>query len=59
MVNWPEIIGLLDGIGYAGDYAVEDFLTPRNNVNDASRHLEGIRTDLKCLDEHALLAPLT
>jgi len=53
MVNWSEMIGLLDGIGYSGDYAVEDFLTPRGDKTEAQSHLSAARLELAALTERA------
>jgi sugar phosphate isomerase/epimerase len=49
MVDWSELIALLDGIGYIGDYAIEDFLTPRQDKRQAIEYLARLRRDLKAL----------
>ena len=52
MVDWWELVSLLQGIGYGGDYAMEDFLTPRTDKEAAIHHLTEARQEFGaiCID---------
>jgi sugar phosphate isomerase/epimerase len=58
MVDWSEMLALLDGIGYCGDYAMEDFLTPRGDKAQAQRHLTAARLELEAIGEPFAPQPL-
>ncbi len=39
MVDWRHLLTLLDGNGYHGAYALEDFLVPQDSIDGAVAHL--------------------
>jgi sugar phosphate isomerase/epimerase len=47
MVDWHEMVALLNAISYRADYAIEDFLTPRMDKLRAIEHLAEARTYLR------------
>ena len=52
MVDWWELVPLLQGVGYQGDYAMEDFLTPNTSKEAAIHHLTEARQEFGaiCID---------
>ena len=51
MVDWPILIALLQQNQYAGDYAIEDFLTPNTSKPAAIAHLSEVHTQFRRLIE--------
>ena len=49
MVDWRELIALLEGVGYTGDYAIEDFLAPRQDKRLAIEYLARLRREFESL----------
>lgn len=52
MVNWAELILLLNHDQYSGDYAIEDFLVPNNSKQAAITYLTRVRSEFSDLYEH-------
>jgi sugar phosphate isomerase/epimerase len=51
MVDWRDLIGLLKRNHYAGDYAIEDFLTPKRSKAAATAYLTSARSQFRHLYE--------
>ena len=52
MVNWAELICLLQSNQYSGDYAIEDFLVPNNNKQAAIAYLSWVNNEFCEIYEH-------
>jgi sugar phosphate isomerase/epimerase len=52
LVPWPEMIALLQGVHYAGAFAIEDFLTPRSSPTRIVPHLTALRALLATVCRH-------
>jgi sugar phosphate isomerase/epimerase len=52
MVNWAELICLLERNHYSGDYAIEDFLVPNNNKHSAIAYLSWVGNEFSEIYEH-------
>jgi len=48
MVDWPQLLQLLDARGYRGMLAMEDFLVPRS-YDAALEHLTALRREAALL----------
>lgn len=59
MVDWGELIWLLGRNRYHGDYAIEDFLVPNNNKEEAISYLNWLNVEFSELMAHysALAVP--
>lgn len=49
MVDWTELLSLLEKNQYQGDYAIEDFLTPRHDKKSAINYLSESKTQFNRL----------
>ncbi|MBW4615053.1 MAG: sugar phosphate isomerase/epimerase [Desmonostoc vinosum HA7617-LM4] len=52
MVNWPELICLLEHNRYLGDYAIEDFLVPNYSKQAAIAYLSWVNEEFSEIYEH-------
>ncbi|HLP89631.1 MAG TPA: sugar phosphate isomerase/epimerase [Nostocaceae cyanobacterium] len=52
MVNWAELICLLNSLQYSGDYAIEDFLVPKYNKQSAMAYLSWVNDEFSEIYEH-------
>jgi sugar phosphate isomerase/epimerase len=52
MVNWAELICLLNKIQYTGDYAIEDFLVPSYSKQSAIAYLSWVNDEFCEIYEH-------
>lgn len=53
MVDWAELIFLLESNHYFGDYAIEDFLVPNNSKEAAIVYLSEVQSKFSKLYEHS------
>ncbi|MBD2215307.1 sugar phosphate isomerase/epimerase [Nostoc linckia FACHB-104] len=52
MVNWPELICLLNRNRYSGDYAIEDFLVPNHSKQAAIAYLCSVHNEFHKIYEN-------
>lgn len=52
MVNWAELVCLLENNRYSGDYAIEDFLVPTTSKLAAIAYLSWVRNEFSEIHEH-------
>ncbi len=54
VVDWGELITILDQSGYTGKYAIEDFLTPQNHVKHTIDYIKNFTLTLQEMVERNL-----
>ncbi len=54
MVDWGELITTLDQSDYTGNYAIEDFLTPQNQVDHTIDYIKNVTLTLQKMVERNL-----
>jgi len=54
VVDWGELITILDQSGYTGKYAIEDFLTPQNHVKHTIDYIKNFTLTLQKMVERNL-----
>jgi sugar phosphate isomerase/epimerase len=56
MLDWWELLRLLNELGYCGMFAMEDFRVP-NNLAEAITHLKDLREEIRVLLWHMNSCP--
>jgi len=47
MLDWSNLVLLLNKVGYKGDYAIEDFCMPGNNKPEAKKYISQFQKDFE------------
>jgi len=55
MIDWGELITLLDQTGYTGNYAIEDFIAPQNHAKHTINYIKNFTLTLQEMVERNLI----